>query len=789
MPSVFRQTVFIAFSCLATFSAGQMVNGADPTDRPAAVAFQQVQSILADTCYVCHGPDDDQREADLRLDQIVDITADRGGYAAVVPGKPDESELLRRIQSSDPDELMPPPTSQKKLTDSQIEQLRRWIEQGAPWGKHWAFQPIATGRIPPASGSADSCNPVDRFVHSRLPQHNLSPAERADRATLIRRVFLDLIGLLPTPEEVDAFQRDRRPDAYERVVDRLLANPHYGERWGRHWLDQARYADSDGYSIDNARVMWPYRDWVIHSHNQDMPFDQFSIEQLAGDLLPDPTIDQLVATGFHRNTLVNQEGGSDPEQFRNETVVDRVNTTGAVWLGLTVGCAQCHGHKFDPISQREYYQMFAFFNSTADKNSHAPQIVPIPRHHQPTLDQLKRAIATTKKALPPDDDPASKELRDSLSIALQKLEASKKQFEHRFGSAMVMREMDTPRTTHILIRGDFLRPDEPVQPNVPAVLPPLSADEEQHTRLDLARWLFDVEHPLTARVFVNRVWMRLFGRGLVETENDFGTQGTPPTHPELLDWLSRRVIGDGWSLKKLHRLIVTSSTYCQSSHLDSNTAERDPANKWLARQTRIRVDAEIVRDLGLSASGMLTRVIGGASVYPPQPGGVYAFTQTKKKWATSQGSDRYRRGMYTFFYRSAPNPLLATFDTPNFQTVCTRRVSSNTPLQSLTLANDAAIVELAHGLAVRLLSEDHADDRARITRGFRLCLSRVPNELELARLEAFLKLQTDSFKSDPTAARQVSKLGTATDVDPIQLAAWTALSRVLLNLDEFVSRS
>jgi hypothetical protein len=631
---------------------------------------------------------------------------------------------------------------------------------------------------------------IDHFVLARLEAKSIEPSPPTARATLIRRVFLDLIGLLPSPARVDAFLRDSRPFAYEQLVDELLASPHYGERWGRHWLDQARYADSDGYAIDGARVMWPYRDWVIRALNADMPFDRFTIEQLAGDLLPDPTTEQLVATGFHRNTLINQEGGSDPEQFRNEAVVDRVNTTGAVWLGLTVGCAQCHAHKFDPISQPEYYQLFAFFNSGTDKNSHAPQIVAAPAAAQTELEQLRDDLARARDELDehkkqaPDAEDRLKQLEKYVKESENRL----RRYEDRYGRTMIMRERSEPRGTFVLVRGDFLRPAEQVTPNVPAVLGTLPVSST-NSRLDLARWLVGPANPLTARVTVNRIWLQYFGRGLVETENDFGTQGTAPSHPRMLDWLAAELIHQNWSRKAIHRLIVTSATYRQASTARPDLRELDADNRLLARQARLRVTAEIVRDVALSAAGVLSRRIGGPSVYPPQPEGVYAFTQNKKNWRTSEGANRFRRGMYTFFYRSAAHPFLTTFDTPNFQTTCTRRLRSNTPLQSLTMANEQSIMDAAQGLAKRVLSAALVRDDERLMYAFRCCISRPPTEYELERLRVFLQAQHESFQVDAQGARDVvAAAALPKAIDEVQYAAWVAVSRLLMNLDEFVTR-
>jgi len=766
---------------------------------------RDIRPILSNNCFYCHGPDDKKREAELRLDTREGAIKETEGVRAIVPGKPDESELLTRIVTHDKDELMPPPKSKKpRVTAEQIATLRRWIEQGAEYEGHWAFLPLSKTPPPMVKRNEWPKNPIDQFVLSRLESEGISPSPEADRAVLIRRVSLDLIGLLPPPEEVAAFVADPAPDAYEKLVERLLRSPHYGERWGRHWLDQARYADSNGYSIDSARAMWPYRDWVIKSLNDDLPFDRFSIEQLAGDLLPKPMKSQLVATAFHRNTMINEEGGTKPEQFRVESVIDRVNTTGAVWLGLTVGCAQCHTHKFDPITQREFYQMFAFFNQGEDVNSKGatievargemfgkpvkPSSVEIQSARNPksrlTSEQWERSELSRLDKAPADEG------SDALLLALKITPAARTEeekkvvraaFEKAVPSAknakgkaadpdlvelMIMQDLAKPRRTFLLLRGDYTRPDEKGGELAPGVIGALNAafgkpQGNFRTRLDFARWLVSGDNPLTPRVTMNRVWMRYFGRGLVETEEDFGTQGTPPTHPELLDWLGREFVRSGWSFKAMHRLIVNSATYRQSSKARPDLAEKDPRNLLLARQERVRVEGEIIRDAALSASGLLDATIGGPSVHPPQPEGVYAFTQTSKKWQADTGGNRFRRALYTTFYRSAPYPLLTTFDAPDFSNVCTRRARSNTPLQALNVANDPAFLEIAQGLAKRVERELPADDpEARLRRAFALCVSREPSAKELAVLQSYAARGNDL----------------------------AAVARVLFNTDNFITR-
>ncbi len=564
--------------CLV-LAGGCWVQAAGPSRK---VDFaRDILPILSDKCFRCHGPDEESCEADLRLDRRDDALSAEDRDPAIVPGNSGASRLVARIQSSDPDEKMPPPDSGLVVSRDELERLKQWIDEGAVYELHWAFRPIRRPVIPAASSWAG--DPIDGFVWRRMEPAGLRPSPPADRRTLIRRLSLDLLGLPPTAAEVERFVADRRPDAYERLVDRLLASPHFGERWGRHWLDQARYADTHGYTVDSPRTMWPYRDWVIRAVNDDMPLDRFTIEQLAGDLLPSPTEEQLVATGFHRNTLINQEGGVDREQFRVESIVDRVNTTGAVWLGLTVGCGQCHSHKFDPLTQREYYRLFAFFNHTQDANSVSPTLsLPTPEQQaelkelDQAMTELRKQIATVsgerdssadgssaKQAHAPSTKASGK--REALRKRLKQLEQDRKKLAGQIPTTMIMRERSDRRDDFIMIRGDFLRRGEPVSPGVPAFLPPLEPEHQPPSRLDLARWLVRRDHPLTARVFVNRVWMHLFGSGLVETENDFGYQGTPPSHPRLLDYLAVELMESGWSRKQLIRRIVLTQTYRQSS--------------------------------------------------------------------------------------------------------------------------------------------------------------------------------------------------------------------------------
>lgn len=726
---------------------------------------RDVLPILSEKCFSCHGFDAESRQADLRLDTWAGAIGEDGG-GAVVPGEPDESELVSRIASDDPDVRMPPPDSGAALTGSQVEVLRNWIAQGAEYQKHWSFEP-PQAVSPPEIPGVD--HPIDCFVQSRLSKAGLQPSQPATHETLLRRVSLDLTGLPPTVNEIDAFllEAGRNFDeAYLKVVDRLLQSPHYGERWGRWWLDQARYADSNGYSIDAPRQIWKFRDWVVNALNEDMPFDQFTIEQLAGDLLPDATQEQKIATGFHRNTQINQEGGIDKEQFRVDSIFDRVATTGTVWLGLTVGCAQCHDHKFDPISQKEYYQLFAFFNNqdepilnvysdVAESESVKQELQQVAQQldahiaaHAASFEEWESRLTDDEKQKMPKSDRRILEIDPPQRTAIQKrrlfgIEVGKIDSEYQallerhakldgalkgVATTLVMQERKEPRKSTVLIKGDFTRPSEEVLPDTLSVLHPLSTAAEYPNRLDLARWMTSPDNPLTARVIVNRIWQVYFGRGLVETENDFGTLGSLPTHPQLLDWLAHELLNRDWSLKDLHRLIVTSRTYQQASDGRDDLDRVDPNNYLLGRQQRLRLEAEIIRDVCLSVSGLLSPKLGGPPVYPPIPEGVMNRGQVKRSWKVSEGDDRYRRGIYTFVYRATPPPSLNVFDAPDGFSTCTRRSRSNTPLQALTLLNDRAFVEFATALENQI-------EEFGLRAAFRRCTGREPSDDELLVLE------------------------------------------------------
>lgn len=1033
----------LTLAALLPWSATVAVS-AEPGSGSSIDFARDIRPILAAKCFTCHGPDPKQRKARLRLDTPGGTfgLAASGGHA-VVPGKLGDSELYQRIISDDPDEQMPPAKGGKVLTADEIAKLKAWIEQGATYKSHWAFIPPVRPDLPAVGDPSWGKTPLDRFVLDRLEKEGLKPSPEADRTTLIRRLSLDLIGLPPTIAEVDAFRADQRPDASDRLVMRLLDSPHYGERWGRLWLDAARYADSDGYEKDKLRQVWFYRDWVINALNRDLPYDRFIVEQLAGDLLPGATQDQRVATGFLRNSMINEEGGVDPEQFRMEAMFDRMEAIGKGVLGLTIQCAQCHSHKYDPLSHDEYYQMFAFLNDTHEANipTYTPleqktraelfrevraaeddlkhrtpdwpsklaawektaaedrpewlvvqpvvddisnggqKYLPMPdgsflaQGYAPTKHRVKLTTRTELKSItafrlelmndpnlplggpgrsikgtgaltefevevapadaptkvrrvkfskatadvnlpeapldviyddksgkarvtgPPsfaidgkdetawgidagpgrrnvprkavftaeapitfpagtlltlylkqfhggwnsDDnqngnlgrfrlsvtsapdahaDPLPKDVRAVLSIAADnrtpaqnsavfgywrttvagwkdanaRIEALWK--THPEGSSqLVLAARDIQRTTNVLMRGDFLKPGKSVPPGVPSFLNPLAAGPEP-TRLTFANWLVDRKAPTTARAVVNRVWQTYFGTGLVATSEDLGSQCEAPSHPELLDWLAVEFMDHGWSLKALHRTIVESATYRQASKVTPALQEKDPYNRLLARGPRFRVDAELVRDVALAASGLLTSRVGGPSVFPPAPAFLFQppVSYGPKVWPESAGGDRYRRAVYTFRYRSIPYPVLQTFDAPNGDVSCVRRSRSNTPLQALATLNEPEFLECARALALRSVRDGGDTDAERLTFAFRRCVSRPPSAAESATLLSLLDKETTRFGPgglnpwDLAASNPSEPPKLPHGVAPARLAAWTVVSRVLLNLDETITK-
>ncbi|VTS05383.1 DUF1553 domain-containing protein [Tuwongella immobilis] len=985
--------LFLGFFCGRSAAAGE----------PAPDFARDVRPILSSHCFQCHGPDAKTRKGGLRLDlRDAALKPGKSGELAIVPGKPDASELVARIHEMDESVVMPPPEVKKPLNAAQKAILVRWIQSGAEYPGHWAFQPPKKPTPPTVKDAAWVRNPIDAFVRKRLEAEGLTPAPEADRPTLIRRLSYDLIGLPPTIEETEAFLNDRSPDAVERLVDRLLASPHYGERWGRLWLDLARYADTNGYEKDRPRSIWPYRDWVIDAINRDMPFDRFTIEQLAGDLLPNATESQRVATGFHRNTMLNEEGGIDPLEFRYHAMADRVATTGKVWLGLTVGCAQCHTHKFDPITHREYFGMFAFLNNADEPRLplKRPEILRKRQELQQQIDRMTRELpqafgseAAYEKAfadwlaqvtpasvawqtprpaavssnlplltiqpdhsifvsgdstksdtyeivLPADGKPltglrieamaderlpaggpgrvdyegpygsftlcevtvladgkpvplhqatasyanghftaaaaidgnpqtgwdtngrqgqshwavfpfqsaqqakeyrvkllferhyaaglgrfrlgltestgklAARELPTEIEAILaipadkrsaeqgmqlrqtflqvapqiakerSAIDAIRKQMPE-FPHTLVMQERpaENPRKTFLHHRGEWLQPAEAVEPTTLAVLPEMPATWPKN-RLSFAKWLVSPNHPLVGRVTMNRQWAAFFGKGIVSTVGDFGYQGEFPSHPELLDWLAIQFVESGWSMKAMHRLMVTSATYRQQSRVTAELLKRDPDNRLLARGPRVRLEAEMIRDGMLRASGLLTPTIGGPSVFPPQPPGVTTEgTYGQIAWRTSTGPDRYRRGLYTFAKRTAPYAAFATFDGPSGEVCVARREVSNTPLQALTLLNDVVFLEAAQALAKEVMTSKLADADG-VEMLFRRILTRFPTTAEQQTLRTFLANQSERLAKQPDEAKRLAPNA----ADAPKQAAWTLLARAIMNLDEAIVR-
>ena len=817
----------------------------------AAVDFNRdIRPVLSDNCYHCHGPDVKTRKADLRLDTKDGAFRVKNGKSVIVPGNASRSELHRRLVTSDADDLMPPPKSHRNLTPAQIDLVRRWIDEGANWSQHWAFIPPARPAIPAVKNTAWPRNAIDHFVLAELERNNLSPSPAAPPETLLRRVTLDLTGLPPTPAEVDAFLADTASDAYEKVVDRLLRSPRYGERMVWEWLDAARYADSNGYQGDQERTMWPWRDWAVRALNDNLPFDQFTIWQLAGDLLPNPTLEHKLATGFNRNHMINGEGGRIAEENRIDYLFDQTETVGTVWLGATLNCTRCHDHKFDPFTMRDYFGLLAFFNNTpVNGGGGSAQTAPIievgtPEQNAKLEAARKDVTNLAAKATDREKDlfprPAGKPAADStnatslaanilkdlkqppaqrtldglrdLAAAFQKKDAPyaesvanlRSAIERRdaanksFPRVMVMEEMAKPRDTFMLIRGDYTKLGEKVPLTVPASLTPLPKAAPSN-RLGLAQWLVSPDHPLTARVTVNRYWSLFFGTGLVKTAEDFGIQGEKPSHPELLDWLATEFMRPAarttepapapWDVKRLHKLIVTSATYRQSSKVTPAQYERDPENRLLARGPRHRLPSWMLRDVALATSGLLVEKVGGPPVKPYQPAGIWEeATFGNKKYVQDHGDALYRRSLY-IFWRRIVGPTLF-FDVSSRQNCTVKTPRTNTPLHALATLNDTTYVEAARALAERLLHTVPSAD-ARLEHAFRLVTSRKPGAAEKQILLARLATLTQQYAADSAAARKLLTVGESKrdeKLDPVDHAAWTGLCSLLLNLDEAVSK-
>jgi hypothetical protein len=782
----------------ATFAAS--AQGGDPSSkRTTKLDFaRDIRPILSNHCGACHGPDEKTREAGLRFDLRESAIAKlKSGKTAIVPGDSAASALIARIHAKKESQRMPPPESKKPLSEAQKQLLKRWIEEGAEYKDHWAFITPRRPIVPAVSDKKWVRNPIDAFILARLEEASMKPAPEASKEALLRRASFDLTGLPPTLEELDVFLNDQAPDAYEKAVDRLLASPRYAERMALPWLDAARYADTNGYNNDEERFMWPWRDWVIDAFRTNMPYDRFIVEQLAGDLLPKPTLQQRIATGFNRNHVLTTEGGIFEEEYRVEYVADRVHTTATAFLGLSMQCARCHDHKYDPISQKEYYQFFAFFNNVNDKvvnynkgGANDPFLRVGTPEDQAQLAQIdkRRAelnVLLKKKGAATDADTPKhkKELAD--------LDQKKAALEKISPPVMVMAELTPPRQTYLLKRGQYDQRGDNVDPGVPAMLPKLPRDAPAN-RLGLAQWLVDPANPLTARVAVNRWWAMHFGTGIVETVEDFGLQGELPSHPELLDWLAAEFIKSGWNVKAMQKLMVTSATYRQSSRVTKELLERDPKNRLLARAPRLRLPAETIRDNALAVSGLLKEKIGGPSVKPYQPAGLWEDVSVERryKYVADKGDGLYRRSMYTFWRRTCPPPSMTLFDAPDRETCFFRRARTNTPLHALVLLNDPIYLEAARKLAERAMQKEKTP-QARLALAYRLALARTPTEKEQTILLGMYQESSTKFGKDAAAARKLLSVGESprdAKLNEAELAAWTTVMNVVLNLDEAITK-
>jgi hypothetical protein len=857
-----REWLHLACVGLAALVAGGRGSAAE-TALPQVVEFNRdIRPILAENCYACHGPDKKHRKAELRLDNEADALADREGHPAIAPGKLDKSELYQRITNEDETQRMPPEKVGKQLSPRQIALIGRWIEQGAKWQKHWSLIAPKRPELPAVGDTTWPGNAIDRFIRARLEQEGLKPSAEADRRTLIRRLAFDFTGLPPAPEEVDAFLADTSPEAYEKAVDRLLASKHYGERMALYWLDLVRYGDTGGYHSDNHRDISLYRDYVIQAFNDNKPFDRFTIEQLAGDLLEKPTTEQKIASGYNRLLMTTEEGGAQAKEYLAKYAADRVRNASSVWLGATLGCCECHDHKFDPYTTKEFYRFAAFFADLKEAAVGRQEQTKLPSAAQAAqLQQLDEQIAPLRKVLatqtPELDAAAAKwaeqkrkeivagekpnpskkgglpaDVVQALMVEAAKrtpaqkeklaayyriiapelgptrhqlvdLERQKAEIDKTIPSTLISIPVP-PRVMRILPRGNWLDDSgEIVAPGVPAALaPPLfsppsrggkEGGDRRATRLDLAQWLVARDNPVVARVFVNRLWKLAFGQGIVKTLDDFGAQGAWPTHPELLDWLAVEFIDSGWDVKHMLKLMVLSRTYRQASAAGEQLRQLDPYNRLLARQARFRLDAEMVRDNALAVSGLLSRKIGGPSAKPYQPPGYWAYLNfPTREWQNDKGEGLYRRGLYTYWQRTFPHPSLLAFDAPSREECTVERPRSNTPLQALVLLNDPTYVEAARVLAERMVREGSGGVEPRIQFAYRQALCRKAQPEEVRVLSALYDQHLQQYRSDKPAANALISVGdypVAKDIDASELAAWTSVARVILNLHETITRN
>lgn len=731
---------------------------------PEEVDFNlHVRPLLSDRCFACHGPDANKRESGYRLDTEDGAYAalkDRPDFFGIVPGNVEASEVVNRIESEDPALVMPPPTSNLSLTSTEKEILTKWIAQGANWKKHWSFIPLEEQAKPQTANWAQ--NDIDNWVALKYDEKGFTLAEKASKERLLRRASFDLTGLPPSDELRRAFLSDNTPKAFEKVIDQLMSSQAYGEHMATSWLDLARYSDTHGYQDDLERIMWPWRDWVIKAFNENMPYDQFVTWQLAGDLLPNPTKEQILATAFNRNHKITQEGGVIQEEYRVEYVTDRVNTFGKAFLGLTLECAKCHDHKYDPISQKEFFSVYSFFNSVPEKGRIDYGEIPEPKIKITDAD-LNGILSFVN---------ASNFNGDDLSL-------------------MVMRDSVKPRPTYVLNRGQYDAHGERVYPTTPAAVNPFG-DELSKDRMGLAKWLFAKENPLTARVAVNRIWQSFFGSGLVNTPADFGNQGSLPSHPELLDDLAYQFITSGWDIRAIQKKIMLSATYQQSSKVSPELLEKDPENKWLTRGPRYRMTFEMIRDNVLAASGLLDREVGGPSVKPYQPDGLWAETTSGvglTNYIPDKGKSLYRRSLYTFWKRTVPPPAMMTFDAASRDLCEVDRQKTNTPLQALVMMNDPQILEASRVLAYRVLSEGKSDsDRLKLA--FEKILGRSPSQQEADILDSFLKKEKERFEQAPDQVEAYLTVGQyRQEAQSAEVAAYMSMINTIFNLDEAVSKT
>lgn len=786
---------------------------------------RDVLPILSDNCFQCHGPDEKARKAGLRLDlREGALSKAKSGESAIVEGASQNSELMRRLTTTDPESVMPPPKTNRKLSATQIETLRLWIDQGATWGKHWSLEPPVRPKVP--TNHAIGTNALDAFLHERLAEEGLRPAAEAPPATLIRRTTLDLNGFPPSPEETQAYLADSHPNRHERLLDRLLASPRFGERMAWDWLEAARYADSNGYQGDNERTMWPWRDWVVDALNANLPFDEFTRYQIAGDLLPGATPEQKLATGFLRNHMINGEGGRIPEENRIDYLFDQTETVGTVWLGATFNCTRCHDHKYDPFTQKDYFSLLAFFNQTAvdgsGGNAQTPPTLAVPSAMQTkrlaeATERLEAAIAAAEASSPRSAKDLPKEILDLQKTASRKRDATalgklvafwkdkdetyaglllgqkqaqeeRNAVEQSIPRVMVMEDLAKQRSTYILSRGSYLSPGKDVSMSAPASF--LGTDQANfRNRFDLANWLVSPDHPLTARVTVNRYWQAFFGVGLVKTSEDFGVQGERPFHPELLDWLAREFVDSGWDAKRLIRLMLSSASYRQSSKVSAQLFERDPENRLLARGPRHRLPSWMIRDAALAVSGLLVEQGGGPSVKPYQPPGVWEeATFGGKRYQQDHGAALYRRSLYVFWRRIIGPTMF--FDVASRQTCTVKTPRTNVPLHALLTMNDLTYVEAARVLAEQLM-RDAGTEKERLVLASQKVLGRAPTSQEEVIFLRGLQRHRERFAGDTDEARKLLAVGEwpfHEKLDAVELAAWTMLCNTLLNLDEALSK-